>query len=515
MPIPPSFTVPVLQSSGHAAVQMETYAVGGCGQAANVFSFGGNLYQVLQDLSGFATPVRVNVFKSTDGGATWAKLDSANAPTKSAVPSAGVYFDGAHTITTATTLGDIIVPSSHPITLQDFDLSTGLWGAPYGAGSGNVGGVQQIYKRSDGSLFVIVYNSTNSISAYSFLGGVWTNFSITGSFPGGWSTNLATATAFDPATDIVHMFGIAFEGGINKKHYYQQIDLANTVSQFQDLTGTYIAASAMGNPLILSGNIVWGVSDPTNSYATIIVGTPLAAPVFTVAPSPGIDPGQPIPSASIFTLQPTLATDGTELWAVVCDSSVGQVVRLSVTANIANPVSGWTGAVVYSDSNPDGIQYPTLSIIGGLPFITFQQNPGGGQPTNYFFAGIDPNTLALSCGNPPVGAVGQSYSHTFAATGGTPGYTYAKTAGTFPPGLTLNASTGLLSGILSSSGLFNFTVQATDSLAATANTGSCSISVITQSNGRGGGQGRCGTCSYTLTERSEMAKASGYFGAVN
>jgi uncharacterized protein (TIGR03437 family) len=62
----------------------------------------------------------------------------------------------------------------------------------------------------------------------------------------------------------------------------------------------------------------------------------------------------------------------------------------------------------------------------------------------------------------PIGAVGASYSTSFAATGGAPPYNWAVTSGTLPAGLTL-ASNGSLTGSPTATGTINFTVQVTDS----------------------------------------------------
>ena len=61
------------------------------------------------------------------------------------------------------------------------------------------------------------------------------------------------------------------------------------------------------------------------------------------------------------------------------------------------------------------------------------------------------------------------YSQAVVVGGGAPGYTFSA-LGQFPPGLTLNAQTGLLSGSPSALGVFNFTVQVTDSSSPAATT---------------------------------------------
>ena len=57
----------------------------------------------------------------------------------------------------------------------------------------------------------------------------------------------------------------------------------------------------------------------------------------------------------------------------------------------------------------------------------------------------------------------KSYSRTLAATGGLAPYTWSVVGGNLPPGLTLNASTGVVSGKATTIATYNFTVQARDS----------------------------------------------------
>ncbi len=75
-------------------------------------------------------------------------------------------------------------------------------------------------------------------------------------------------------------------------------------------------------------------------------------------------------------------------------------------------------------------------------------------------------TLSISpaSGALPGATVGTGYSQSFTASGGTAGYTYARTLGTLPTGVTLSG--GTLSGTPTAIGTFNFDITATDSSTA-------------------------------------------------
>src|SRR5262249_7805648 len=66
----------------------------------------------------------------------------------------------------------------------------------------------------------------------------------------------------------------------------------------------------------------------------------------------------------------------------------------------------------------------------------------------------------------PAGDALSNYSQTFTASGGS-GSGYMYSVATPPPGLTINASSGILSGPPSSSGSFGFTITARDSFGFT------------------------------------------------
>jgi mono/diheme cytochrome c family protein len=83
--------------------------------------------------------------------------------------------------------------------------------------------------------------------------------------------------------------------------------------------------------------------------------------------------------------------------------------------------------------------------------------------------------LAIVTTSFPDAMVGTSYSQILTATGGKTPYTWSRSAGTLPTGLTLNSS-GVISGTLSAAGTFTFTAKVTDSAAA-SDTKTLSITV--------------------------------------
>ncbi|HEY1215778.1 MAG TPA: DUF4082 domain-containing protein, partial [Bryobacteraceae bacterium] len=90
--------------------------------------------------------------------------------------------------------------------------------------------------------------------------------------------------------------------------------------------------------------------------------------------------------------------------------------------------------------------------------------------------------LAITTTSLPSGTVGASYSATLTATGGTSPYTWSISSGSLPIGLTLNATTGGISGTPSTAGTVNFTVQAADSATPQATT-SKALSIVINAAG--------------------------------
>ncbi len=130
---------------------------------------------------------------------------------------------------------------------------------------------------------------------------------------------------------------------------------------------------------------------------------------------------------------------------------------------------------IISGALPNGLSLSSGGVLSG----TILDIPG-----NYWFRmeardaqgciGTRDYTLSVTCPNPVVTPTNaslpaawhwQSYSQAFEATGVAAAYTYSRSSGSFPAGLTLNSSTGVLSGsVTGSPGIYTFTIRATDPL---------------------------------------------------
>jgi hypothetical protein len=177
---------------------------------------------------------------------------------------------------------------------------------------------------------------------------------------------------------------------------------------------------------------------------------------------------------------------------------VGQTANVSVTMMNSGTTTWAPGTYFLRSQNPSGNAIWGLSQVGlassvapgatvAFNFsVTAPATPGTynfqwqmNQSGVGYFGGLTPNLaisvtsgsappLAITTTSLPYGAVSLPYSAQINVTGGVPPYHFSILSGSLPAGLTLNSSTGLISGTPTVAATFSVTVGVTDQAGATA-----------------------------------------------
>jgi hypothetical protein len=119
---------------------------------------------------------------------------------------------------------------------------------------------------------------------------------------------------------------------------------------------------------------------------------------------------------------------------------------------------------------PTGLSLSSSGVLTGIPTVnasftftvTVTDSLGATASQSYT---LIPSSVVITTNSFSNGDVGLSYTQTAQASGGSPPFTWSNISGTLPTGLSISSS-GILSGIPSAQGTFNFTIQALDSVGA-------------------------------------------------
>ena len=207
------------------------------------------------------------------------------------------------------------------------------------------------------------------------------------------------------------------------------------------------ASFSIGNLAVGSHNISFTYSgDDNDSGSTSAVVTQTVNPVST---------------STLLSISPITSTSGQSV-----------TFNASVTPNTA------TGTVTFKDGTKS---LGTGTLSGGSASFSTNTLAVGSHSITAVYAGDTNDSGSTSSAvtetvvakptitttSLPNGTKNSNYSQTLSVSGGSAPFTWSVT-GSFPPGLSLNASTGGISGKPSTGGTYNFTVKVTDSLGDTA-----------------------------------------------
>jgi hypothetical protein len=185
--------------------------------------------------------------------------------------------------------------------------------------------------------------------------------------------------------------------------------------------------------------------------------------------------GQPPPFSVTSTLFTVIINPATPLSVTTTSlppGTINQAYNISLTAKGGATPYTWS---VTPNSLPPGLALNkatgqisgTPTAVGSFPLIATVQDssvPAQAASSGPLTISIQsPGGLHITTASLPPGMTATSYSTSVTASGGTPPFTWSVITGQLPAGLTLDAQTGLISGIPILLGTSTFTIQVQDS----------------------------------------------------
>jgi uncharacterized protein (TIGR03437 family) len=220
-----------------------------------------------------------------------------------------------------------------------------------------------------------------------------------------------------------------------------------------------------------SGSLPAGLALATDGSLT---GTPTAAGQYTFTIRVTDSPGQSLAAqvaTKTFSLRITEPLSVTTLSPI--NGAIGSSLTVVMTATGGTPIYLWS--VAPGSQLPPGFTLDTASgFLSGTPaaagtynFAVQVTDSVQNTATKALVLIVQAGIAITSASPAPNAAAGVNYSLTLAAAGGNPPYTWALESGALPAGITLNTSTGVLSGTPQGTGAFSFVIRVTDSAKAT------------------------------------------------
>ncbi len=215
--------------------------------------------------------------------------------------------------------------------------------------------------------------------------------------------------------------------------------------------------------LISPYSVSWNTTTATNGSHTLTAVARDAAGNTTTSSGVAVTVDNSAPTVTLTAPSSGATVSGTVTVSATATDNVG-VVGVQFRLDGANLDAEDTTA-------PYSVSWNTTTAANGSYTLTAVARDAAGNTTTSSSVAVtvsntSPPPLNITTTSLPSATVGTAYSQTLTATGGTTPYTWSRSSGTLPPGLTLS-SAGIISGTPTTAGSFSFTVQVTDSPSAT------------------------------------------------
>ena len=306
-------------------------------------------------------------------------------------------------------------------------------------------------------------------------------FSVVGTLPAGLTLNTSTgAVTGTPTAAGSFSIKVVDANGVAATGTCAITIIAGPVATCSSVTSGEVGVAFNSGAMTVTGG--------TAPYTFSVVGTLPAG--LTLNTSTGAVTGTPTASGS-FSIKVVDAN------GVAATGTCAITIIAGPVATCSSVTSGEVGVAFNSGAMTvtGGTAPYTFSVVGTLPAgLTLNTSTGAvtGTPTaagSFSIKVVDANGVAATgtcaitiiagpvatCSSVTSGEVGVAFnSGAMTVTGGTAPYTFS-VAGTLPAGLTLNTSTGAVTGTPTASGSFSIKVMDANGVAAT---GTCAITII-------------------------------------
>lgn len=173
--------------------------------------------------------------------------------------------------------------------------------------------------------------------------------------------------------------------------------------------------------------------------------------------------------ASVIT--PTVAPNLSVGTNDMTEATVGVAYSRTLVANGGRPDYTW---LIQSGSLPAGLSLSQSGTVSGTPttagtsnFVVRVTDSNNSSATKALALVVKPAApLTITTGQLPRGSVDTTYSQQIGASGGQTPYNWSRESGSLPEGLTLNQSTGFISGTPERAGTSSFVIKLSDATGA-------------------------------------------------